>query len=126
MDVRRMDGFETIFSDEKHMQRYFKLANRTGDKADHSNQYMVACYLLSAFGSIYHRAYHYVDRIGINFPEMLDKEVFSSGELTYLRAALDLFGCVNTGMCLWKISDLSDDYFLYVMKGLFLARVHVM
>lgn len=124
MDVSQIDNLGILFTEEKHMQRFFKLTDKTGGKADHSNQYMVACFLLSAIGSIYHRAARYVDSDGINFPEMLNNESFSSGESTYVRAAWDLFGCVNSGACLWEIANLSDDFFLYIMKGMFLSHVH--
>lgn len=125
MDVSQIDSLGTLFTEERHMRRFSHLADRTGGKADHSTQYMMACFMLSAIGSIYRRAVRYVDSDGINFPEMLSNEPFSSGESTYVRAAWDLFGCVNSGACLWEISNLSDDFFLYVMKGLFLSRVHV-
>ena len=125
MDVSKIGKLATLFTEERHMRRFFDLADRTGGKADHSNQYLVACFLLSAVGSIYHRAIRYVDSEGIDFPEMLNNEPFSSGESTYVRAAWDLFGCVNSGACLWEMTNLSDDFFLFIMKGLFLSRVHV-
>ena len=113
---------QALFIDDAHNKRFSKLAAKTGGKTNSSTQYLVAVYMLSGFEGIYQKALHYVDSDGICFAAMLENEVFSSGEDTYIRAAWDLFGCVNTEVCLWKIANLSENFLMLILKGLMLSR----
>jgi hypothetical protein len=126
MNIASTEKNQDLFIDEAHNKRFLQLAAKTGGKANRSRQYMVAVFMLSGFEGIYYKATRYVDSSGISFAEMLDNEAFSSGETTYIRAAWDLFGCVNTEICLWRIANLSDDYLMLVLKGLMLSRSNLL
>lgn len=122
MSIANDGKSQALFIDDAHSKRFSKLAAKTGGKTNSSTQYLVAVYMLSGFEGIYRKALHYVDSDGICFAAMLENEVFSSGEDTYIRAAWDLFGCVNTEVCLWKIANLSENFLMLILKGLMLSR----
>lgn len=85
---------EIYFRSEKHKERFIN-AIQEMDKLSEGNhiygEYASAIYIITSHLDIWEQASQYISRDGIKFPEMLQKEHFSSTRLELVKLATNMF-----------------------------------